>query len=267
MFSKGVYLEGKTAVITGGSSGIGKEITLILAKNGVNTAICSIDDEKLLQMLKKELVDIYPKDEKQHFLIYKADIRSKKEMQTFRGLIRKTFSKIDILVANAGTTDKKHHPILELEYKLWKEIIDINLNGTFITIKTFLQDIISTRGNIVVITSLLGQKGHAVPNDAAYCSSKFGIEGLKEVLAKEMEFKGVNVNSLYPGTKVRTNFFNELPIEEQQKLEDPSIIEDPLIFLVSLLPGEMTGKDINVKKWLEDVSYREGFKKYSSIWR
>ncbi|WP_158537702.1 SDR family NAD(P)-dependent oxidoreductase [Halanaerobium sp. ST460_2HS_T2] len=245
-------IKGKVAVITGGSSGIGKKISLELAKKGVKIGVCSLSEEEL-EELADELNSIYSKD---NYLLKKADIRSGDEMQSFYYSLKDKFEDINFLIANAGVTDLKHHSIKDLEYKIWQKIIDINLNGTFNTVKTFLEEIAATKGNIIFITSLLGQKNYGKKNDAPYCASKFGIEGFKEVLAEEMKVHNVNVNSLFPAAKVNTKFFSYLSEVEKKELKSPEIIIDPLLFLLSLSPGKLTGQAINASKWHNDLDYK-----------
>ncbi len=254
-----IDLEGKVLVVTGGTKGLGREIALGAAKEKAKLAVCS-RSEDFLENLKKDLDSIY--DDQNDYYLDTVDINEVNMLKNFSNNIVKELGEPDVLIANAGVTDQKHHSLVDLPDETWEKIININLSGTFYTIKTFLPLLEKTRGNLIIMTSLLGQKGYGKANDAPYCASKFGLEGLAEVAADEYEGK-VNVNTIFPAEKVNTNFFSHLSKEEREKLSDPEVIVEPTLFLASLPTGSLTAHSLNAKKWREDLAYQKDLLKKS----
>lgn len=248
-----MLLEGKVALITGGGRGIGKAIALAYAKEGADVAVASRTEgeiERVAAQITREMG--------RRAMAIVADVTKEQEVIA---MIRRTveeLGKIDILVNNAGVTDKEHRPVKDLPAEVWTTIIMTNLTGTFLCSKHVIPHMMDNRaGNIINITSLLGQKGMAREGEAAYSASKFGIEGLTEVLAKELKEYGINANTLYPAAKVNTGFFDYLPPEERDKLEPPEIVVQPAIFLALQPPMGITGESINAKRWRDEPEYRE----------
>lgn len=254
-----IDLEDKVVIVTGGTKGLGGEIALGAAKEKTKLAVCS-RSEDALENLKKELDSIYA--DQNNYYLERADITEVNMLKNFSYNIVKELGKPDVLIANAGVTDQKHHSLVDLPDKVWEKIINVNLNGTFYTIKTFLPLLKETKGNLIIMTSLLGQKNYGKANDGPYCASKFALEGLAEVAADEYEGK-VNVNTIFPAEKVNTNFFSHLSKEEREKLSEPEVIVEPTLFLASLPSASLTGHSLNAKKWREDLSYQRDLLKKS----
>ena len=254
-----IELEDKVVVITGGTKGLGKEIALGAARKGAKIAVCSRSQDALSD-LEDELKEIYT--EQSRFYLQAVDVTEIKILEDFAANIIESFGKVDVLIANAGVTDQKHHSLVELPNETWEKIMKVNLNGSYFTIKTFLPFLEKTKGNLIIMTSLLGQKGYGKANDGPYCTTKFGLEGLKEVAAEEYQGK-VNVNTIFPAEKVNTNFFSHLSKEERAKLAEPEVIVEPTLFLASLPEASLTAHSLNAKKWREDSAYRKDLLKRS----
>lgn len=255
----GIYIKGKIIVITGGTKGLGQAITLGAAREGAKVAVCSRSKDAL-ENLRSYLAEIY-NDEK-HYYLQAVDITNFEMLKDFSENIRQKLGNPDVLIANAGVTDQKHHRLVDLPNEVWENIIRVNLTGTFFTIKTFLPLLENAKGNLIIMTSLLGQKDYGKANEGAYCASKSGLEGLAEVAADEYRGK-VNVNTVFPGEVVNTNFFSHLSEEERKKLADPTVIVEPTLFLASLPENSLTCHSLNAKKWREDPSYKENLIKKS----
>lgn len=242
-------LKGKVALITGASSGIGRALTLALHQAGVRIAGCALDKEEL-EELQEDLVGCY---------FAPADITHHPAFQGFFDSVVEAFGVPDILIANAGVTDEDHHLIADLPLEIWRHVIEVNLTGTFITLKTVLPHMARARGgNVIVITSLLGQKGHGRANDGPYCASKFGIEGLVEVAVDEFSRQyGLNINTVFPAAMVNTGFFAKVPEDERAKLAPPEVLNELVLYLASLPPFSLTGQSINGKRWQADTRYRD----------
>ncbi len=187
-------LEGKVALITGGASGIGKAISLRLAKNGADVIIGDIA-EKEAGVVCKQIIDSYGKKS----LAIRVDVTSVNGVTSMVSKIIREFGKIDILVANAGT-EQKASPIIELKEEEWDRVMDINSKGVFICCKYAAKEMIrnGTKGKIVIISSINNSRA-AVPLNGAYTASKSAIIGLASTLTIELAPYKINVNVICPG--------------------------------------------------------------------
>ena len=203
----GRFLEGKSAWVTGGASGMGRAIALRLAEAGANVAIGSLLGTGGNDM--PEDADTYfpsiDELEQTKFAIKEhgvaayggsLDVRSDDEVQRAYEEIIEIFGQIDILVNAAGMD--VHHLVANHPDEPWHRVIDTNLNGNFRTIKRCLPDM-QTRGygRILIIASTASSIGS--PTNAAYCSSKAGLLGLMRCVALEGGPYGVTCNSVSPG--------------------------------------------------------------------
>jgi 3-oxoacyl-[acyl-carrier protein] reductase/meso-butanediol dehydrogenase/(S,S)-butanediol dehydrogenase/diacetyl reductase len=129
-----------------------------------------------------------------------ADINSSQEVETAIAKTLDKFGKIDILVHCAGTRGPMNVPIVDLDEKIWREVVDVNLTGTFIIAKAVARSMIEKGrgGKIVLISSLAANRG--VPGSGSYCASKWGVLGLMKTMALELAQHKINVNAINPGT-------------------------------------------------------------------
>jgi 3-oxoacyl-[acyl-carrier protein] reductase/meso-butanediol dehydrogenase/(S,S)-butanediol dehydrogenase/diacetyl reductase len=129
-----------------------------------------------------------------------ADINSSQEVETAIAKTLDKFGKIDILVHCAGTRGPMNVPIVDLDEKIWREVVDVNLTGTFIIAKAIARSMIEKGhgGKIVLISSLGGIKG--MPGSGSYCASKWGVLGLMKTMALELAQHKINVNAINPGS-------------------------------------------------------------------
>lgn len=181
-------LNGKNAVVTGGSRGLGKEIALGLAEAGANVAIISRTAcPEVVALLKEKGVEA---------VSIACDISKTLELDTLVERVEKELGSIDILVNNAGI--QKRHPAVEFPQEDWQTVMDINLNAVFKLCQIFGAKMLEKgEGKIINLASLLSfQGGLTVP---AYAASKHAVTGLTKALANEWASKGVNVNAVAPG--------------------------------------------------------------------
>lgn len=245
-------LDNQIALVTGGGRGIGKAIAMALAEAGSNVAICSRTKQEL-QQVADQIEQSYSRTA----LPITADVTDRSSINTAFSRTVDYFGGLDILVNNAGITDKQHRTVDDLPIEVWNKIISVNLTGTFRCSKLVLPHFYEQgRGNIINVSSLLGQPGETRPGEAAYCASKFGIKGLSQVLAQEGRPHGINVNTLFPAAKVNTGFFDYLDPGERAELHHPQIMSEPALFLASQPPDGITGLSVNAKRWHEEDSYR-----------
>ena len=182
--------DAKTALVTGGGTGIGKAIAAQLAKNGAKVAIASRGLTHVEQTAK-EL-----KSAGLHVLALQMDVRKKLEIQTAVAALVSRWGGIHILVNNAGISGLSL--ISDPDDSKWYDILDTNLNGMYQVTKTVLKYMPDhSGGRVINISSVLGKFG--VPGYTAYCTSKHGMIGFTRSLALEVVNRGITVNTICPG--------------------------------------------------------------------
>lgn len=185
-------LDGKVALITGSTKGIGKGIALVLAEKGADIIINAetIDDEA------QQLVGTI-KAMGRKVMIIKANVRLENEVKDLFDQIIEKFGQLDILVNNAGTNQPKD--IFETELVDWQRIIDTNLTSTFLCSRQAMKIMANQKsGRIICISSVVGERG-ALFGHVHYASSKSGILGFVKTLARTGAPHGINVNAVAPG--------------------------------------------------------------------
>ena len=191
-------LEGKTALITGGSRGIGAAIAKRLASEGANVAITYAKDAASATEVVKAIEINGGKA-----IAIKADGGDVAAVKAAVGKTVETFGQLDVLVANAGVGHLV--PIENLTSKEWHETIDTNLTGVFNSVKGSLDALKKSKGYIITIASLAGANFFA--NGAAYNASKFGLVGFSQAIMLDLRQYGIKVTTIMPGS-VATNFNN-----------------------------------------------------------
>ncbi len=210
----------KTALITGGTKGIGYGIAEALLKEGVNVAITGRDEKT-----GKSAVATLQKLGKALFI--QCDVRDQQSQQDAVDKVMSQWGRLDVLVANAGVGH--FAPIDELTVEQWKETIDINLTGVFLSIKTSLEALKKSKGYIITISSLAGTNFFA--GASAYNASKFGLTGFTQAAMLDLRKYGIKVTTIMPGS-VATEFNNHNPgPEDAWKIQ----IEDLGQMVVDLL--------------------------------
>lgn len=190
-------LKNKVALITGGSSGIGRAIALLFAKEGAKVSILDIDKEKGV-----ETENLIKKDGKEAIFI-QADVSKENDVKNAIILTIKKFNKLDILCNNAGISYSC--PLTEMDEKDWDKVLNINLKGVFICSKYAIPEMIKTgNGSIINIASVAGLVGLA--NESAYCASKGGIISLTKAMALELAPYKIRVNCICPGSTLTPMF-------------------------------------------------------------
>ena len=186
-------LSGKTAIVTGARRGMGRAISLALAREGANVVVSDISQEDC-QKVVDEIEQLGRKG-----LPVKCDVSSGTDVEA---MVRKTvaeFGGVDILVNNAGIISYK--PFLELTEEDWDRTLNVNLKGQFLCARAAAKEMVKNkRGRIINIASISsGGCGIAFPLIAHYTASKGGVVALTEALALELTSHGINVNAICPG--------------------------------------------------------------------
>ncbi|MBU4311262.1 MAG: 3-oxoacyl-[acyl-carrier-protein] reductase [Candidatus Omnitrophica bacterium] len=240
-----VTLEGKVALVTGGARGIGKEIALVLAKEGANIVLCDVNLEEAEQTAGQI------KDLGRECLALKADVTDSKSVEDMVDKILDKYKKLDILINNAGIT--KDNLILRMSEEDWDKVIAVNLKGTFLCTKIVSKVMLKQRfGKIVNLASIIGIMGNA--GQANYAASKGGVIALTKSVAKELAPRGVCVNAIAPGF-IRTEMTAKLPEDVQKRMlsaiplgrfGEPKDVADLVLFLSSENSLYITGQVIQI---------------------
>jgi 3-oxoacyl-[acyl-carrier protein] reductase len=242
-----IDLKNKTALITGGSRGIGRACVRFLSKAGADVAFTYNTSEQLANKLCKEYTD------KNKVRSFKVNTNNEDDIYNVINLVENDFGKIDILVNNAGIWEKREIENLLLDN--WNRTININLTGTFLFTKYAVPMMKKNKfGRIINISSTAGQRGEAFYSH--YSASKGGMIAFTKSLAAELGEYNITVNSVAPGwvktdmTKnVFENEFEEKKIIKEiplRKIAVPEDIAGTVIFLASELASHITGCSINV---------------------
>lgn len=239
-------LSGKTAIVTGGSRGIGKAIALKLAEKGANIVVnYTSSPDKAMQVVEEI------KGMGREALAVKADVSKEEDVKNLVKEVSKQFSSIDILINNAGIT--RDTLLIRMKDEDWDRVIDVNLKGTYLCTKLVAKKMMKQRsGKIVNITSVVGIIGNA--GQANYSASKAGVIGLTKSSAKELAARGINVNAVAPGfiqsdmtdklsDEVVENYAKNIPLG---KMGSPEDVANAVSFLCTEEASYLTGQVLNV---------------------
>jgi len=239
-------LEGKTALITGASRGIGKAIASRFAIEGASIAITNIvEDEEFMNTIdeiKAHNVNIKG---------YISNASSFEDSQRVVNEIIRDFGKIDILVNNAGIT--KDTLLMRMSEGQWDTVIAVNLKSVFNLTKAVLQTMLRQKnGSIINMSSIVGVSGNA--GQSNYSASKAGILGFTKSVAKELGSRNIRCNSIAPGfiltemtenlpPDIKSDWINKIPLKRGGTAED---VANTALFLASDLSSYITGQTIHV---------------------
>lgn len=235
-------LDGKTALITGGSKGIGKGIAEAYLKEGAQVIICGRTETFLKQTCDKLQVygDI-------SYIV--CNIGKLDDVRNLAKTVEEKWQKLDILVNNASILGARS-TISEYPENTWLDVIHINLNAQFFVTKALLPLLFqSGAASIINVSSSVGRKGKK--QWGAYAASKFGVESLTQVLADELSDTNVRVNSVNPGgtrTDMRASAY---PDEDPDTLPTPLDISKVFVYLASDESNDVNGQEFTAREWLD----------------
>lgn len=238
--------EGKSAIVTGASRGIGREIAILLGTEGARVAVnYSGSKEKA-----EEVVELIKQSGGDAFAI-QANVSDADQVKQMIDETLKTFGSIDMLVNNAGIT--RDNLLMRMKEDEWDDVIDINLKGVFLCTKAVTRQMMKQRaGKIVNLASIVGVIGN--PGQANYVAAKAGVIGLTKTTARELATRNITVNAVAPGF-ITTDMTDALPedVKEQMlgsiplgKLGSAKDVAGAVAFLLSDDANYITGQTINV---------------------
>ena len=241
-----MMLEGKTALVTGASRGIGKAIALRLAKEGANIAINFAGNVAAAEEVKAAIEADGGKA-----ILVQADVSDSAAVDAMVKTVVDTFGGIDILVNNAGIT--RDGLLMRMKEEDWDAVLNTNLKSIFLCTKAVSKLMMKKRsGRIVNMSSVVGVNGNA--GQANYSAAKAGAIGFTKSMAKELAGRGITVNAIAPGF-IQTDMTAVLPeaVKESMaksiplgRLGAPEEIAGTVLFLVSDCASYITGQVINV---------------------
>jgi 3-oxoacyl-[acyl-carrier protein] reductase len=239
-------LEGKTALITGASRGIGKTIALKFALEGASIAITNIaEDEEFLNTIEEI------RAHKVNVRGYVSNAADFADSQKLIDQVIKDFGKIDILVNNAGIT--RDNLLMRMTEDQWDQVIGVNLKSAFNLTKAVLQTMIKQKsGTIINMSSVVGVSGNA--GQSNYSASKAGMIGFTKSIAKEVGSRNIRCNAIAPGfiitemteklpPDVKTDWISKIPLRRGGTPED---VANTALYLASDLSSYVTGQTIHV---------------------
>ncbi len=236
-------LKDKTILVTGGGGGIGKVMARTFVQEGARVLICG-RTRKRLESVAEEVQA--PQGQLSYLTV---DISKAEDLKRLAHWIDQTWGHLDVLINNAGVLGLMA-PLKDYPEAVWDEVIQINLTGAFMVTHAILPLMIKAGGgSIINLSSTVGRKGRA--NWGAYAVSKFGLEGLTQVLADELKPYGIRVNSVNPGgtrTEMRTVAY---PKEDPSKLPSPEEVMPLFVYLASDESKEVTGQALNARDWIK----------------
>ena len=239
-------LEGKTAIITGGSRGIGKGIALVFAQHGANVAFTYSSSVESANSLEKELSNYGVKVKS-----YQSNAADHKESQDLVENVLTDFGSIDVLVNNAGIT--KDNLLMRMVEEDFDKVIEVNLKSVFNMTKAVQRTMLKQRkGSIINMSSVVGVKGNA--GQSSYAASKAGIIGFSKSIALELGSRNIRSNVIAPGfietemtakldEKTVDVWRNAIPLKRGGSPED---IANACVFLASDLSAYVTGQTLYV---------------------
>lgn len=222
----------KTALITGGSKGIGYGVAEVLIQQGIKVAVTSRSQQAAEEAAAKlnQIKDGYA-------IGMAADVRDLASQQRVVDTILQQWERLDYVIANAGVGH--FAPIQELTPEQWHETIDINLTGVFNTAKATINALKATEGYFISIASLAGT--NFFEKGAAYNASKFGLVGFSQAIMLDLRKDGIKVSTIMPGS-VATEFDNHTPSEADAWKIQPEDIGHIVYDLLKMHPRTLPSK-------------------------
>jgi 3-oxoacyl-[acyl-carrier protein] reductase len=238
-------LQGKTALVTGGSRGIGRGIALAFAREGADVALNYRRDREAAEKTAQHVRGLGRRAE-----VFQADVGDSKAVARMFADAGARFAGFDVVVANSGVASRTA-PVADTDVAYWKHVLDVDLNGVFYTCKYGVPHL-RPRGSVIVVSSIGADL--CAPFGAPYYVAKAGANALAKVLAKELAPEGKRVNCIAPGM-IATDMGNRLVAALGEgvvstiplgRIGEPEDIGGAAVFLASDDASWITGKVLRV---------------------
>ncbi len=241
-----MLVDGRIALVTGASRGIGKAVALALAANGADVAVNYAGSAQAAEAVAEEIRAMGRKA-----LVVQADVSDAASVQQMMEKVTAEFGRVDILVNNAGIT--RDGLLMRMKDEDWAAVLNTNLNGVYHCTKAVVKGMMKQRyGRIINMTSVVGVMGNA--GQANYAASKAGVIGFTKSVAKELGSRGITVNALAPGyiesdmtaglpEKVKEDMATAIPLG---KMGQPADVAQAVVFLASDWASYITGQTLHV---------------------
>ncbi|MDX8362286.1 MULTISPECIES: 3-oxoacyl-[acyl-carrier-protein] reductase [Bacillaceae] len=239
-------LQGKIALVTGASRGIGRAIALELAKQGASVVVNFAGSEARANEVVDEIKALGSEA-----VAMQADVGNSEAVSSMIKDVIAKFGKLDILVNNAGIT--RDNLLMRMKEDEWDSVINTNLKGVFNCTKAVTRQMMKQRaGRIINIASVVGVAGN--PGQANYVAAKAGVIGLTKSSAKELASRNITVNAIAPGfittdmtdelnEDIRNEMLKQIPLV---KFGEPTDVAAVVAFIASEASGYMTGQTLHV---------------------
>lgn len=241
-----MLLTGKTAIVTGGSRGIGRAVSLLLAREGANVAIVYAGNTAAAEETKQQAEALGAAA-----AVFQCDVADEQAVADMVKAVKTQFGSVDILVNNAGIT--RDGLLMRMKEADWQAVLDTNLTGVYHCTKAVSKLMMKQRhGAVINLSSVVGETGNA--GQANYAAAKAGIIGFTKAVAKELASRNIRVNAVAPGY-VETDMTAGLPASAKEDmlrsipLGRPATADDvaqAVLFLASDQACYITGQVLNV---------------------